>query len=732
MVIFSIDTTFIISVLVLLSMLILGVFVYINNKQGAINKSFLALTFSSIIWITAVLVIYSSKTYLVVLISARLAFGGAILIGLSLFYFSYYFPKNNSYKLRHVLVIIPAILILSISLFTPYLIEDIHAIENTKYGQGYYLFVIYFFTTLGVSIFNQISKRNYLDTTESIQAKYVLTGLSITIIIALTTNLIIPMAIGTSAYSKYGPLATIFFIIFTAYAITKHHLFNIKVIATEILTALMAIMLLVRIPLSKTPGELAFNLVFFHIFLVLGILLIRTVWQEIHRAQEVEKLNREKIDAYDKIASQAHNLQLLQKVSDIILKSFGEKLPNLTQKVLNIAAKDISYCSTILLGLITEDKKYLQAYGLSENKFSTFIINHLDRPFQEHRIKIEGAESNLFLQSHLNKKLIAGNKFVDFVNPPVPRAIAEVIQKALGIKSVVSFPVLKGDESVGIMGFMLNKPKEEIVEEDYHLLKAMADQISLAIEKTSVYKELEQKIEDLKQANSDLQKLLDMKTEFMRVASHQLRTPISSVRGILSMLNEGGLPPEKNEEFLKLAYESADKLSAIIKDILSATSLEAGRLDLQFQKTDITKILDESVKERKLLVAGKPIKLNFEPPADIPEVKADPYWMKEVFNNLIDNAIFYTPKGEVSIGVSDQPANVAVTIKDTGVGITAEDKERLFKKFTRGQNAMSVHPNGSGLGLYIAKNIMDLHQGKIDIESAGKDKGTTIKVELPK
>lgn len=714
----------------------LGALIYSKGKKEVSNILFSFMTFFIALWSVGLLFFVYTQSLPHTIIWVKFYYIAASFIASVFLHFCLVFLTKKKLALFPVILTytFPLVLVF-VFFFSNFLIKEITiagGVKEVKLNLFYYsIYGLWYLIVMGSGFFILFKKIRQSTDIEKVQIKYILSGTLISALSGMYFNLILPW-IGNYKLVWIGPSTTLIMAVVMAYAITRHHIFNTKVIATETLTALMAIMLLVRIPLSKTPSELAFNLIFFHIFLVLGILLIRTVWQEIHRAQEVENLNKEKIGAYDKIANQAHNLQLLQKISDIILKSFGEKLPNLTQKVLNIAAKDISYCSTILIGLITEDKKYLQAYSLSENKFSTFILNHLDRPFQEHQIAIEGSESNLFLQSHLNKKLIAGNKFVDFVNPPVPRAIAELIQKALGIKSVVSFPVLKGNESVGIMGFMLNKPKEKITEEDYHLLKAMADEISLAIEKTTVYKELEQKIEDLKQINVDLQKLLDMKTEFMRVASHQLRTPISSVKGILSMLNEDGLPPEKREEFIKLAYESADKLSSIIKDILSATSLEAGRLDLQFQKTNITKVLEESVKERGLLVAGKPVKLNYKPPIDIPEIQADPYWMKEVFNNLIDNAIFYTPKGEVNIGVANQPANVAVTIQDTGVGITPEDKERLFNKFTRGQNAMSVHPNGSGLGLYIAKNIIDLHQGNINIESAGQDKGTTIEVELPK
>lgn len=527
--------------------IILGGLVYFQDKHSKSNRTFFLFTLSLTAWLDIAFISELIKDVSIIIILSRIVYGSVIITAITLFCFSCFFTKRYPKKITGILLAFVSVTLLSILFFTDFVILTIDFSStgfNIINGPLYFLFVIFILLLAGSSIFNFLIKykksQNNLEKTQTI---YFFLGFGIFIVTNIVFNIIVRQITGSDFYYRLGNYSAIFLVGFIAYAIFKHHLFNIKVITTEILTIIMGVMLLVRIPLSKTSGELAFNLIFFHIFLVLGIMLIRTVWLEIHRVEEIEKLNKEKLAAYDKIKKQADELKL---------------------------------------------------------------------------------------------------------------------------------------------------------------------------------------------ANIDLQKLLEMKSEFMRVASHQLRTPTSSIMGMLSMLVEGSVPPEKRDGFIKMAYEASEKLSIIIRNVLSATSLDSGRLELSFQKADLRDIIHKAVNECKKLALQKKLALRVNMPENLPLITADTHWLKQVFNNLINNAVFYTPKGEITIDVKDNLNNITATIQDNGVGIALEDKDRLFKKFTRGQHTQQVHPDGSGLGLYIAKSIIDLHHGAITIQSDGQSKGTAVEVVLPK
>lgn len=525
----------------------LGILIYSKSKKGLSNILFSFITFFVGLWSIGLLFFIHAQSLSQAFVWVKFYYIAASFIASVFLHFCLVFL--NKKKLNHFLVSLLyffPILLIFVFLFDNFLIKDIRIIHEEKdvtlnlpyysiYGAWYVIMMGMSFVVLFKKYFRSIE-------IEKIQIKYILSGTLTSALVGMYFNLILPW-FGNYKLIWLGPVATLILVIVMAYAITRYHVLNIKVIATEILTTLMAIILLVKIPISKTTNELVFNLLFFHIFLIIGILLIRTVWLEIHRVEEIEKLNKEKLAAYDQIKKQA---------------------------------------------------------------------------------------------------------------------------------------------------------------------------------------------DELKEANTDLHKLLEMKTEFMRTASHQLRTPTSSIKGMLSMLVEGDVLPEKRDEFIKMIYESSEKLSNIIRDILSATSIEAGKFNLSLAPTNISEIVQEVAKEHKTMAEQKKITLNVHVPSNLPLITADPYWLKQIMGNLIDNAIFYTPRGEVDIEVKNNSDNISIGIQDTGVGITPEDKERLFKKFTRGKNAQQVHPDGSGLGLYIVKNILNFHRGSINIESEGQGKGTAVKIVLPK
>jgi PAS domain S-box-containing protein len=227
-----------------------------------------------------------------------------------------------------------------------------------------------------------------------------------------------------------------------------------------------------------------------------------------------------------------------------------------------------------------------------------------------------------------------------------------------------------------------------------------------------------------------------MKTEFISIASHQLRTPMSAVKGALALLLEevlGPLAPDQ-KEYIRRAYEANERLISLANDLLNIGRIEQGRLQLSREPIEIGKLVEGVVSDYQPRAARYHIRLTAELPQQALTVYGDAVRLREVFGNLIDNAIKYTPENgqvEVRAGTDDaEPAGVVVEVSDNGVGIPEDKLPSLFQKFSRVQNPLSNREFGSGLGLYFAHSIVELHQGRIEVKSA-IGKGTTFRVHLP-
>lgn len=236
-----------------------------------------------------------------------------------------------------------------------------------------------------------------------------------------------------------------------------------------------------------------------------------------------------------------------------------------------------------------------------------------------------------------------------------------------------------------------------------------------------------------------LQHFIDLnktKDEFISLASHQLRTPATGVKQYLGMVLEGmaGEVPSVQNELLQKAYESNERQLTIVSDLLKVAQVDAGKVRLRQKPTDIVALLTDVIKEQQTTYAQRQQQLQMQmtTPATAAVAFVDPDKIRMVFENMIDNASKYSDQGKtVSVTVTDGDGMVLVAIRDAGVGVANEDIEKLFEKFNRIHNHLSNHVGGTGLGLYWAKKIIDLHGGIIKVDSI-LDKGSTFTVMLPK
>jgi PAS domain S-box-containing protein len=234
--------------------------------------------------------------------------------------------------------------------------------------------------------------------------------------------------------------------------------------------------------------------------------------------------------------------------------------------------------------------------------------------------------------------------------------------------------------------------------------------------------------------NLTREKMIDkLKSEFISIAAHQLRTPLSAIKWVIKMVLDGdaGKLNNEQEKLLTKGYISNERIIDLVNDMLNVSRIEEGRFGYSFKKEKLSEIINEELKDMEELIKEKKIMLNLNFPKQAPAVSIDRQKMELVIQNLIENAFKYSPEhGRIDISVEAGDKFIKVRIRDNGVGIPERDKPKLFSKFFRAENVIRMQTEGSGLGLFIVKNIIEAHGGKITFESE-EGKGTEFVFTLP-
>ena len=244
----------------------------------------------------------------------------------------------------------------------------------------------------------------------------------------------------------------------------------------------------------------------------------------------------------------------------------------------------------------------------------------------------------------------------------------------------------------------------------------------------------EKELDDFKKANEKLRQLDKTKSDFISLASHQLRTPLTAIKGYVSMMVDGDFGEFNNQAIsvLKRVYSANEKLIQLVENLLNVSRIESGRLYFNFQDSKIEEIVKNAINELSHSAEEKNLRLIYKKLNKIiPIINIDEEKIKNVIINLINNAIKYTTRGSIIVSLKANKENVEFCVSDSGLGIRHEDMPKLFKKFSRGLGMSLVDTEGTGLGLYVSRMLIKSHKGKIWAESKGSRHGSSFCFTLP-
>jgi len=240
----------------------------------------------------------------------------------------------------------------------------------------------------------------------------------------------------------------------------------------------------------------------------------------------------------------------------------------------------------------------------------------------------------------------------------------------------------------------------------------------------------------LKKEQKEIERAYAAKSEFLDIASHQLRTPVSLIIGTLDMLHEKNienLPQEKRHEMIDHACEKARKLNNVVTDILSATEMDSPSFNVKdiSSPVDLREVCSTQVKSFEEEAKARGLELTYTSPKNLPKVEGAEQFLSQAVNNMLSNALKYTKNGSVTLKIYRSKSNVKVEVIDTGIGVPEEDFSKLWQKFSRAKNARSMYTDGSGLGLFIIKRIIEGHRGGQVYFKSSLNSGSTFGFSLP-
>ncbi|HUO61926.1 MAG TPA: ATP-binding protein [Candidatus Bathyarchaeia archaeon] len=547
------------------------------------------------------------------------------------------------------------------------------------------------------------------------QVQYVFGGTLVSAVLALMTNLILPV-FGVGDFIWLGPSWTLFYVLTISISIVRHRLFDIKLAAVRSIAYIGVLLTL--------------SLVYYVIAYITSVVVIGT-----------QTTNAVSVSPFNIF------LALILAFLFQPVKRFFDRLTDDIFYRDDYRSDEFFASLSLLLTSTTELRKLLErssrqlatTFKADQALFFVYYTNEKD-----HHISA-GTRGHARLPLHdvrlLDEYVRTSDEYVILVDmlegPSVVRRMLVSHRVAL------IMPLRQGEVTIGYV--MLGEQlRGNYSKRDLNVLSTVSSELVIAIqnamslhEVTELNATLQQRVDvatrELRSSNAQLKHLDEVKDEFMSMASHQLRTPLTSVKGYISMVLEGdaGNITLQQQKLLMEAFKSSERMVGLIADFLNVSRLQTGKFLIEKTPFDMGEIVRQEVDDLQMIAASHNIKLRLKATHQPLPIVADESKIRQVIMNFIDNAIYYSqPKSTIVINVEKVKDDVALTVVDTGIGVPKDEQAHLFNKFFRAQNARKRRPDGTGVGLYLARRVITAHKGAI-IFSSHEGKGSTFGFRLP-
>lgn len=288
------------------------------------------------------------------------------------------------------------------------------------------------------------------------------------------------------------------------------------------------------------------------------------------------------------------------------------------------------------------------------------------------------------------------------------------------------------ERPTGVMIVGLEEPMPKI--DDIELIERLGETIGIALDSRLLLEENQNFLKKLQVTNEHLKELDASKDEFISMVSHQLRTPLTSIKGFMSMVLEGDTGPitDAQRSMLQQAFDSSQRMVYLIADLLNASRLRSGKFIIMNRVTDLPEVIVSELSQLDKASKVRHIRFSFTVTENFPKVMLDETKIRQVVMNFLDNALYYTPSGgHVSVDLKATDKTIEYTVTDTGMGVPKDEQSQLFTKFYRAGNARKMRPEGTGIGIYMAKKIIVAQGGAILFKSV-ESKGSTFGFIFPR
>jgi signal transduction histidine kinase len=446
--------------------------------------------------------------------------------------------------------------------------------------------------------------------------------------------------------------------------------------------------------------------------------------------KDLEHITKEMYRRNKELADTNRILSLLRNIDNLVLTS-QSSLKELSGQIANSITSITDYPFVALMGRSEHSPHELEVYGSSLKKTPEVESSLPDLSGLRLYINMEWFRSRkksrlLQIGHHSNQRLAR-------ILHCKEEQIDEIRQK-LPLQSMYLVKLEARQDLVGVIVTGFFHPTSHLEEFDTMLLDQLGEAVGVAVDNKMLFEENQQIVGQLKKANTRLMELDKTKDEFISMASHQLRTPLTTVKGYLSMVLEGDVGPvSKNErDMIQRAFDGAERMVFLIADLLNVSRLQSGKFIIENKPTDLVKLVAAEVEQLQEAAKNHDLKLSFHKPANFPKLNLDENKILQVIMNFLDNAIYYTPKGgSIDVALQATDKEVSYTVTDTGLGVPKAEQHKLFSKFYRAGNARKMRPDGTGLGLFMAKKVIAAQGGAIIFKSE-EGKGSIFGFSFPK